>query len=107
MEPIRHCDDLWIDGDGVRWFQSCPWFPPKDAKYFSNLATSRDNFLSSICFVSHDTISIGDTRKKARSMSGMRARGHIIKDGGPRVRERRYDIARSGRYTPNEVLQCR
>ena len=42
MEPIRHCDDLWIDArHGVRWFQSCPWFPPKDTKYFSNLATSR------------------------------------------------------------------
>ena len=48
MELIRHCDDLWIDGDGVRWFQSCPWFPPKDTKYFMNLATSRYNVLSII-----------------------------------------------------------
>ena len=38
-----------------------------------------------------------DMREKA-NVSGMRARGHIMEDGGPRVMERRYDIARSGRY---------
>jgi len=38
--------------------------------------------------VTHDTTSIGDMREKARSMSGMRARGHnIIKDGGPAAPE--------------------
>ena len=48
MELIRHCDDLWIDAMVVRWFRSCPWFPPKDGKYFSNLATSRDIVLSGV-----------------------------------------------------------
>ena len=38
------------------------------------------------------TISI-ETREKKASVSGMRARGHIVEDGGPRVRERRYDIS--------------